>query len=67
MVITDRNTPLESSVHFVRGSVWFSRGVRTGVCWGNNAAEAFFGTLKHELANRRRWKTRTHAHQDLVR
>ena len=39
----------------------------TGVCWDNAAAEAFFGTLKRELANRRHWKTRTQARHDLVR
>jgi transposase InsO family protein len=39
----------------------------TGVCWDNAAAEAFFGTLKRELANRRRWVTRTEARRDLIR
>jgi transposase InsO family protein len=39
----------------------------TGVCWDNAAAEAFFGTLKRELANRRRWVTRTDARRDLIR
>jgi transposase InsO family protein len=39
----------------------------TGVCWDNAAAEAFFGTLKRELANRRRWKTRADARRDLIR
>lgn len=39
----------------------------TGVCWDNAAAESFFGTLKRELANRRRWETRADARRDLVR
>lgn len=39
----------------------------TGVCWDNAAAEAFFGTLKRELANRRRWDTRADARRDLIR
>lgn len=39
----------------------------TGVCWDNAAAESFFGTLKRELANRRRWDTRADARRDLIR
>lgn len=39
----------------------------TGVCWDNAAAKAFFGTLKREFVNRRRWKTRAHASRDLAR
>ncbi len=39
----------------------------TGVCWDNAAAESFFGTLKRELANRRRWATRAEARRDLIR
>jgi putative transposase len=39
----------------------------TGVCWDNAAAESFFGTLKRELAHRRRWATRADARQDLMR
>ena len=39
----------------------------TGVCRDNAAAKAFFDTLKRELANRRRWKTRAHASRDLAR
>ena len=39
----------------------------TGVCWDNAAAESFFGTLKRELANRRRWDTRAQARRDLIR
>lgn len=39
----------------------------TGVCWDNAAAEAFFGSLKRELANRRRWATRADARRDLIR
>jgi transposase InsO family protein len=39
----------------------------TGVCWDNAAAESFFGTLKRELANRRRWNTRADARRDLIR
>lgn len=39
----------------------------TGVCWDNAAAEAFFGTLKRELAYRRRWTTRADARRDLIR
>jgi transposase InsO family protein len=33
----------------------------------NAAAESFFGTLKRELANRRRWPTRADARRDLMR
>jgi transposase InsO family protein len=36
----------------------------TGVCWDNAAAESFFGTLKREHANRRRWATRAEARRD---
>lgn len=37
-------------------------------CVGTNAtAESFFGTLKRELAHRRRWATRADARRDLVR
>jgi len=39
----------------------------TGVCWDNAAAESFFGTLKRELAHRRRWPTRADARRDLIR
>lgn len=39
----------------------------TGVCWDNAAAESFFGTLKRELANRRRWDTRADARRDVIR
>ncbi len=39
----------------------------TGVCWDNAAAESFFGTLKRELAHRRRWATRADARRDLMR
>lgn len=39
----------------------------TGVCWDNAAAESFFGTLKRELAGRRRWATRADARRDLIR
>jgi len=39
----------------------------TGVCWDNAAAESFFGTLKRELAHRRRWATRADARRDLLR
>lgn len=33
----------------------------------NAAAESFFGTLKRELAERRRWPTRADARRDLIR
>lgn len=39
----------------------------TGVCCDNAAAVSFFGTLKRELAHRRRWATRADARRDLVR
>lgn len=39
----------------------------TGVCWDNAAAESFFGSLKREHANRRRWATRADARRDLMR
>jgi len=39
----------------------------TGVCWDNAAAESFFGTLKREHADRRRWATRADARRDLIR
>jgi transposase InsO family protein len=39
----------------------------TGVCWDNAPAEAFFGTLKREVAHRRRWATRADARRDLIR
>ena len=39
----------------------------TGICYDNSVAESFFGTLKRELANRRRWDTRADARRDLIR
>jgi transposase InsO family protein len=39
----------------------------TGVCWDNAAAESWFGSMKRELANRRRWNTRAEARRDLIR
>lgn len=67
--------------HSDRGSVYTSRafGQRceahgitqsmgaTGVCWDNSVAESWFGTLKRELAHRRRWATRADARIDLCR
>ena len=34
---------------------------RTGVCWDNAAAEAFFAALKNEMYHRRTWPTRARA------
>jgi putative transposase len=34
---------------------------RTGVCWDNAAAEAFFATLKNEMYHRQRFDTRAQA------
>lgn len=67
--------------HSDRGSVYTSRAFgqlceahgitqsmgATGVCWDNSVAESWFGTLKRELAHRRRWATRADAHMDLCR
>lgn len=67
--------------HSDRGSVYTSRafgelctrhGVTqsmgaTGVCWDNSVAESWFGTMKRELAYRRRWATRAEARRDLIR
>jgi transposase InsO family protein len=67
--------------HSDRGSVYTSRtfgelctahGVTqsmgaTGVCWDNSVAESWFGTMKRELAYRRRWATRADARRDLIR
>jgi transposase InsO family protein len=39
----------------------------TGVCWDNSVAESWFGTMKRELAHRRRWVTRADARRDLIR
>jgi transposase InsO family protein len=39
----------------------------TGVCWDNSVAESWFGTMKRELAYRRRWTTRAQARRDLIR
>lgn len=39
----------------------------TGVCWDNSVAESWFGTMKRELAHRRRWATRAEARRDLIR
>jgi transposase InsO family protein len=39
----------------------------TGVCWDNSVAESWFGTMKRELAHRRRWATRADARRDLIR
>jgi len=54
------------------GEVCDSHGViqsmgATGVCWDNAAAESWFGTMKRELAHRRRWATRAEARRDLIR
>jgi transposase InsO family protein len=67
--------------HSDRGSVYTSRafgelcelhGVvqsmgATGLCWDNSVAESWFGTMKRELAHRRRWATRVDARRDLIR
>jgi transposase InsO family protein len=34
---------------------------RTGVCWDNAAAEAFFAALKNEMYYRPTWPTRARA------
>ena len=34
---------------------------RTGDCWDNAVAESFFATLKRELVDRVRWRTRDEA------
>ena len=34
---------------------------RTGVCWDNAAAEAFFAALKNEMYHRLTWPTRARA------
>ena len=39
----------------------------TGVCWDNAVAESWFGTMKRELAHRRRWATRADARRDVIR
>jgi transposase InsO family protein len=39
----------------------------TGVCWDNSVAESWFGTMKRELAHRRRWATRAEARRVLIR
>lgn len=39
----------------------------TGVCWDNSVAESWFGTMKRELAHRRRWASRADARRDLIR
>ncbi|MCC6436158.1 MAG: IS3 family transposase [Acidimicrobiales bacterium] len=67
--------------HSDRGSVYTSKAFgqlcdthgitqsmgATGVCWDNSVAESWFGTLKRELAHRRRWATRAEARRDLIR
>jgi putative transposase len=53
-----------TSYEFVRfcadNNVRASAG-RTGVCWGNAAAESFFDTLKNEMYYRQRFATRAKA------
>lgn len=66
---TDRGSQYTSATF---GNVCNRNGVTqsmgaTGVCWDNAAAESFFGTLKRELANRRRWTDRAQARRDLIR
>jgi putative transposase len=39
----------------------------TGVSSDNSVAESWFGTMKRELAYRRRWATRAEARRDLIR
>lgn len=36
-----------------------------GNCYGNAAAESFFGLLKHERVNRKRYLPRAEAHLDI--
>jgi transposase InsO family protein len=67
---TDRESGQYTSAEF--GELCDHHGVvqsmgATGVCWDNAAAESFFGTLKREHANRRRWATRADARRDLIR
>jgi transposase InsO family protein len=38
---------------------------RRGDCWDNAPVESFFGTLKQELVNRRRFATRLQARQEV--
>lgn len=38
---------------------------RTGNCWDNAVAESFFGLLKRERVNRRRYRTRDEARADI--
>ncbi len=38
---------------------------RRGNCWDNAVVESFFGTLKQELVNRRRFATREVARQEV--
>ena len=66
---SDRGSVYTSSAHSelcARHGIVQSMGA-TGVCWDNSAAESWFGTMKRELAHRRRWATRADARRDLIR
>jgi transposase InsO family protein len=38
---------------------------RTGNCWDNAVSESFFATLKSELVNRERYRTREEARRSI--
>jgi putative transposase len=66
---TDRGSVYTSNTF---GELCDSNGIvqsmgATGVCWDNAVAESWFGTMKRELAHRRRWATRAEARRDLIR
>jgi putative transposase len=64
---TDRGSEYTSS-DFARvcDQLGIRRSVgRTGICWDNAAAESFFATLKVELVDRRRYRTRVEARLDV--
>ena len=66
---SDRGSVYTSAAY---GELCASHGViqsmgATGVCWDNSVAESWFGTMKRELAHRRRWATRADARRDLIR
>jgi transposase InsO family protein len=79
MALQDRHPPQGLLHHSDRGSQYASHeyqellavhGIqssmsRKGNCWDNAVAESFFATLKVELVYRRRWRTRTHARNEI--
>lgn len=79
MALTRRRPPIGLIFHSDRGSQYTSAAVqralaqagitssmsRKGDCWDNAVVESFFASLKRELVDSTRWKTREDARRDI--